>query len=214
VTRIVDDNANNWHVRPSPDGTRIAFSSDRDGEQGVYVADANGGNVRRVSPPGYASVPSWSPDSRSLAFVRADPERPKVWNLWTLELERGNLRQVTHHRVGAPWGGSWFPDGRRIAYSHETRLVIHDLATGHERVFPSPQKGKLVRTPAVSPDGRQIIFQVHRDGTWLLDLADGSMRKVLEDATAQEYAWSRDGSRVAYHSAKAGGWGVWVMAPR
>ena len=215
VTRIVDDKAQNWHVSQSPDGTRIAFDSDRDGERGVYVADANGRNVRRVSPAGPASVPSWSPDSRSLAFIRAEPARPKVWNLWTLELETGKLRQVTHHRVGAPWGGSWFPDGRRIAYSHETRLVIHDLETGHERVFPSPHKGKLVRTPAVSPDGRQIIFQVFPgEGTWLLNTADGSMLKVLEDPTAQEYAWSRDGRQVAYHSARAGGWGVWMMAPR
>jgi len=214
VTRIVDDNAQNWHVSQSPDGTRIAFDSDRDGERGVYVADANGRNVRRVSPAGPASVPSWSPDSRSLAFVRADPARPKVANLWTLELETGKLRQITDHRVGAPWGGSWFPDGRRIAYSHEDRLVVHDLGTGHERVFASPRKGKQVRTPAVSPDGRLIIFQVKGDGVWLLDTADGSMRKVLEDATAEEYAWSRDGRQVAYHSARAGGWGVWVMAPR
>jgi Tol biopolymer transport system component len=42
ITRIVDDAANNYHVRPSPDGKRIAFDSDRDGVRGVYVADENG----------------------------------------------------------------------------------------------------------------------------------------------------------------------------
>ena len=214
VTRIVDDSANNFHVRPSPDGRRIAFDSDRGGVRGVYVADADGRNVRRVSPDGYAAVPSWSPDGRSLAFVREEPSRPKVWNLWTLDLESRALRQITHHRYGQPWGGSWFPDGRRIAYSHEERLVVHDLASGAERVFRSPRRGHLVRTPAVSPDGRHVIFQVHRDGAWMLDLSDGSMLRVLEDATAEEYTWSPDGKRVAYHSRKSGTWGVWVMAPR
>ena len=47
---------------PSPDGKQIAFDSDRDGTRGVYVADADGQRVRRVSGEGYAAVPSWSPD--------------------------------------------------------------------------------------------------------------------------------------------------------
>ncbi len=214
VTRIVDDEAKNFHVRPSPDGTRIAFDSDRDGIRGVYVADSNGRHVRRVSPEGFAAVPSWSPDSSMLAFVRAEADRPKVWNLWTLDLESGDLRQITRHSYGQPWGGSWFPDGRRLAYSHENRLVIHDLATGTQRVFNTPRKGRLLRTPAVSPDGRRVMFQVHRDGGWLLELSDGSMRKVLDDSTAEEFTWAPDGRRLAYHSRRSGAWGVWVMAPR
>jgi hypothetical protein len=214
ITRIVDDSANNYHVRPSPDGTRIAFDSDRDGVRGVYVADDDGQHVRRVSGEGYAAIPSWSPDGRTLAFVRAEPDREKVWNLWTLQLESGEMRQITRHSSGRPWGGSWFPDGRRIAYSHEDRLVVHDLETGEERVFPSPLEGRQVRTPAVSPDGRRIVFQVDRDGTWLLDLPGGRARRVLEDPTAEEFTWAPDGKRLAYHSRRTGIWGVWVMASR
>ena len=127
ITRIVDDAANNYHVRPSPDGKRIAFDSDRDGVRGVYVADEKGQHLRRVSGEGYAAVPSWSPDGRTLAFARADPERPKVLNLWTLELESGEMRRITKHADGQPWGGSWFPDGKRIAYSYEDRLIVRDL---------------------------------------------------------------------------------------
>ena len=213
ITRVVDDNARNYHARPSPDGTRIAFDSDREGARAVYVADAEGHNVRRVSGEGFAAVPSWSPDGRTLAFVRAEADRPRVWNLWTADLETGDLRRLTSHRYGQPWGGSWFPDGRRMAYSHEDRLVVLDLETGRSRVYESPRKGRLVRTPAVAPDGRRIMFQVYRDGAWLLDLADESMRKVLADPSAEEYTWSPDGRRVAYHSRRSGQWGVWLMAP-
>lgn len=216
ITRIVDDTANNWHVRPSPDGTRIAFDSDRDGVRGVYVADGDGKHVRRVSGDGFAAVPSWSPDGSTLAFVRGEGKDNEVWNLWTLNLSTGETQQITRHAYGQAWGGSWFPDGRRIAYSHETRLVIHDLETHTERAFNSPLKGRLVRTPAVSPDGRRVVFQVRKDGTWLLELPGGSMRRILEDPTAEEYTWSPDGRRLAYHSRRSGsgGWGVWVMAPR
>lgn len=211
VTSVLDDRGRNFHPRPSPDGRQIAFDSDRDGERGVYLADANGRNVRRVSGGGFAAVPSWSPDGQRLAFVRAEPGRPKVWNLWTLDVATGQTRRLTSYRVGQPWGGSWFPDGRRIAYSHEDELVVLDLATGKKRVFKSPVKGRLVRTPAVSPEGSRVVFQVYRRGTWLLDVRTGAMRKVLGDPTAEEYAWAPDGRRVAYHSRGKGNWGIWVL---
>ena len=214
ITRIVDDSSSNFHARPSPDGRRIAFDSDREGERAVYIADANGEDVRRVTRGGFAAVPSWSPDGESLAYVRAESGKPRVWNLWVTELATGAERRLTNHSYGQPWGGSWFPDGRRIAYSHEDRLIVLDLESGRERVYESPRKGRLLRTPAVSPDGRRVIFQVRRDGAWLLELKDGSMRKVLSDPTAEEYTWSPDGTRVAYHSRQSGSWGVWVMAPR
>jgi Tol biopolymer transport system component len=212
VTRVVEDDAQNYHVRPSPDGGTIAFDSDRDGTRGVYLADADGQRVRRVSGEGYAAVPSWSPDGRKLVFVKAEPRRPRVWNLWQLTLESGEARRLTSHTFGQPWGGSWFPDGRRIAYSHESSLVLLDLARGTRRVYESPRPGQLLRTPAVSPDGERIVFQVSRDGTWLMDVSSGEMRKVLDDASAEEYTWSPDGRRLAYHSRRSGQWGVWTMA--
>lgn len=214
VTSVVDDDASNYHPRPSPDGSQIAFDSDRDGERAVFIADADGQNVRRISGEGFAAIPSWSPDGRTLAYVRAEPDRPRVWNIWLTSLATGESRRLTSHRVGQPWGASWFPDGQTVAYSHETRLVVLDVDSGKEREFQTPVKGGLIRTPAVSPDGRRIMFQVHRDGAWLLNVADGSMRKVLSDPTAEEYTWAPDGRRVAYHSRQSGAWGVWVMASR
>jgi hypothetical protein len=212
VMTIVDDGARNYHVQPSPDGRTIAFDSDRDGERGVYLASSDGGDLRRISGPGYAAVPTWSPDGRRIAYIRAEPSNPKVWNLWIQTLEDGRVTRLTNYRYGQTWSASWFPDGERICYSHEDHLVIVELSTGRERVIDSPVKGRLVRTPAVSPDGTRVIFQVYRHGAWMLNVADGTMQFVLTDPTAEEFAWAPDGRHVAFHSRRDGAWGIYVIA--
>jgi WD40 repeat protein len=212
VMTIVDDGARNYHVQPSPDGRTIAFDSDRDGERGVYIAKRDGTDVRRISGDGYAAVPTWSPDGRRLAYIRAEASNPNVWNLWVQSLDDGHVTRLTNYRYGQTWSASWFPDGQRICYSHEDKLVIASLDTGREQVFASPVKGRLVRTPAVSPDGTKVIFQVFRQGAWMLNVGDGSMQFVLTDPTAEEFAWAPDGRHVAFHSRRDGAWGIYVIA--
>jgi Tol biopolymer transport system component len=214
VMTIADGGAHSDHVQPSPDGSRIAFDSDRDGERAVYVANRDGTGVMRVSGDGDAAVPTWSPDGRQLAFARAEADRPHVWNLWLTTLADGSARRLTGFRSGQTWSGSWFPDGRQIAYTHDDRLAILDLESGAVRDYLSPVRKREVRTAAVSPDGEHVIFQVAGNGAWLLDLEDGSMRCVLTDPSAEQFAWSRDGRRVAYHSRRDGQWAMWLMGPR
>ena len=209
---VLNDGAKNYHAQPSPDGMRIAFDSDRDGERGVYIADRNGDNARRVSGSGYGAVPTWSPDGKRLTFLRGEENNPQVWNLWILSLDTGEVRRVTDFTSGQTWGASWFSDGQRICYTHEDRIMVIDVDRGRWRRYGSPVAGSQVRTPAVSPDGSRVIFQVAGSGTWLLDLQTGSMRRVLEDQSAEEFAWSPDGRRVAFHSRRSGDWGIWIMA--
>jgi TolB protein len=211
IMTIVDDGARNYHAQPSPDGRFVAFDSDRDGERGIYVANRDGSQVRRVSGAGYAAVPTWSRNGEWLAYIRAEADKPSVWNVWVQPAAGGSARRLTNYRYGQTWAASWFPDDRRIAYSHEDTLVVMDLQSGETTRYQTPVKGQLVRTPAVSPDGAKIIFQVFRHGAWLLDLADGSMRCVLADPTAEEFAWSPDGGRVAFHSRRDGQWGIYVL---
>lgn len=207
---LVDDGSRNYHAQPSPDGRRLAFDSDREGERAVYIADVDGTNIRRVSGAGYAAVPTWSPDGNRLAFIRAEPDRPKVWNLWLLTNSSGELRRLTRFGYGQTWGASWLPDGRSVVFSHEDRILQLSLSDGRVTTYRTPVPGRTVRTPAVSPDGHRVVFQVWRDGAWILELASGAMHRLLVDPSAEEFAWSPDGRRVAYHSHAAGRWAIHV----
>jgi len=212
VTPVMDDSAANFHGVMSPDGTRLAFDSNREGTRGVYVAEANGATPRRVSGEGFATTPSWSPDGTRLAFVKSEPGHPRVWNVWIANLGSGRLTRVSHHRVGQAWRPSWFPDGKRLAYSVEDDLIVTDLRRQTSRSIRSPEPGRLVRTPAVSPDGRRVVFQVFGDGVWLFDLTSGTMHRVLADRTAEEFAWSPDGKRIAFHARHVGRWSLWQLS--
>jgi hypothetical protein len=209
INPVIEEGARNYHPRVSPDGQWIAFDSDREGERGVYIMDRDGAAPRRVSGRGYAAVPSWSPDMKWLAFIRGEPSRPRVWNLWLRDVQSGALTRYTSFRAGQVWGASWFPDGRSLAYSHEDRLIVSHLDGRDDIVIRSPRAGQLVRTPAVSPDGRQVVFQVFKDGVWLLDLDSRETRRILDDPSAEEFAWSPDGRQIAYHSRRDGAWRIW-----
>jgi TolB protein len=212
ISAVIEERARNYHPRLSPDGRWIAFDSDRDGERGVYIMERGGDMPRRVSGRGYAAVPSWSPDMKRLAFIRGEPTRPRVWNLWLRDVDSGALTRHTAFRTGQVWGASWFPDGGSLAYSHEDELIISHLDGRDDIVIASPRPGQLVRTPAVSPDGRLVVFQVFRDGVWLFDVHTREMRRILDDPTAEEFAWSPDGREIAYHSRRDGAWKISVTA--
>ena len=79
----------------------------------------------------------------------------------------------------------------------------------------------MEKTPhiLIVDDDREIRYLLSRflqkHGFRASTAADGrDMRKVLADPTAEEYAWSPDGRRVAYHSRQSGEWGVWLMLDR
>jgi Tol biopolymer transport system component len=88
-----------------------------------------------------------------------------------------------------------------------------DTSSRASRSYDSPMPARPIQAVAASPDGRHIVFQVQNDGAWLMNLHDGSVRRVLEDPTVERLAWSPSGRRVAYYSRRSGHWGVWVMVP-
>jgi TolB protein len=109
----------------SPDGTRVAFQSDRGGEQAIYVQRVDGtGRAERLAGAqnGASFIPdSWSPDGGSILLSL---QKDSGFSLWTLSVRDGKLRPlgVTSQR---PIGAAFSPDGRWFAYAFSGGMIAH-----------------------------------------------------------------------------------------
>jgi TolB protein len=106
---------NNWPA-VAPDGGRIAFTSNRDGDFDVWVMNADGGAARNLTRrPGLDLRPSWSPDGRRLAFTS---NRGGAYGLFVMPAEGGTAVAVPGHGERDDYA-AWHPDGRRLVFVAE-----------------------------------------------------------------------------------------------
>src|SRR4029079_19763872 len=102
------DEATWMNLDVSPDGQTIAFDLLGD----VYTMPAKGGTATRIAGgPAFDMQPRFSPDGKRLAFTS---DRDGLWNIWTMDVDGKNAKQVSHERrwwVNSP---TWSPDGQYI----------------------------------------------------------------------------------------------------
>jgi Tol biopolymer transport system component len=99
----------------SPDGTRIAFSSERDGDEEIYVVNADGSGVQKLTElPGLdATTAAWSPDGTQISFVAHDGQQ---WDDWVVNADGSGLLKLTPSgRDDGP--AVWAPDGSLLAFT-------------------------------------------------------------------------------------------------
>lgn len=140
----------------SPDGSKIAFESDRTGSHEVWISDSDGHNIQQITHfDALTGTPSWSPDSKLLAFdSRVEGEA----NLYVYNTAGGDLRKISAS-TRANSLPSWSKDGRFLFY-----------ASGNDGGTPSvwrvPVEGGTATKitadgdlPVISPDGTHLFFR-------------------------------------------------------
>lgn len=194
-------------VAVSADGSRICFSSDRDGENAVYVLDVATGRLTPISDPAFWSFgPTWS--TRDLIAYFSKKGGNKL-NVWTVLPDGSGNRQVTNRpgQSRQPW---WSPDGSTLAISadHGTGAFEIFLLNSDGSDSRSITSGGTCGQPFWSPDGKMIAIsakiQEPRYRIFIM-ATDGSMlRPIRQPETGHNVhpAWSPDGSRIVFTAGK------------
>ena len=203
---------------------QIAFVSDRDGNYDIYVMDADGRNLRRLTNhPDIDSLPSWSPDGKRIVFAskrdgHVDAIHGFATNeIYVMDADGDNPQNLTNNPQ-EDWYPSWSPDGQQIAFSSERdgnyEIYVMDADGGNPQNLTNNPLND--RDPSWSPDGKRIVFSARRDGHFENELAltyeiyvmddDGGNQQRLTENRKNDWqpSWSPNGERVAFTSDRKG----------
>ena len=206
----------------APDGTRLAFRSDREGNDEVYVMNADGSGQRNLTRhPASDYSPAWSPDGRRIAFAtgRDDPTGSDLWSMRADGSHPGPLIR----QQGIDEYPVWAPDGSRLAFGCTLGAVLPSRVGDFEICVANADGTGLRRiTNAAgisaaggwSSDGRRIVFASSRDqdpagvspcGDLFTVAADGSGLAKLTDGPARDCqpGFTSDGRHILFSSDRA-----------
>ena len=193
---LFDKSKLDFHASFSPDGEWVTFTSERggDGQADIFRCRVDGSDVQPVvATPHVEDAFVLSPDGRTGAYVST--QDGYTANIWTVDLQTGERRRLTHGQVktsdselDSPAGSfrpAWSPDGEWIAFSSDRDTAWYGHGDGHGwehtqelSVYVMRKDGSDLRriigkkdmcygSPKWSPDGQRIVFyEVDREGTW------------------------------------------------
>jgi roadblock/LC7 domain-containing protein len=206
----------------SPDGRFLAYSSDRDGPEAIYIRDMKTGNTRKLTADftGAEAEAAWSPDGSKIAFQSA-VDNESAANTYVADVSSGSFKQVlgTQFEPGRP---TWGPDSNTVAmaavrpYSNRFRegtseILTVNASTGATTWFnPYNDPFETINNrleedgPVWSPDGKNMAY-VLDDVLWVQPVnADGSpagSARQITSEPADQVSWSGDSRHILYDSA-------------
>jgi len=186
---------------------KIAYASDQDGNLEIYVMNADGSNVQRLTfDPAQDSDPTWSPDHRQIAFVS---NRSGRFAVYVMSAEGESVRQVTPDDGNYYDSPAWSPDGRLLAVISDRSgsLDVYTIEVSSRMLHAITADAADDYEPTWSPDGRYLAFTSFRDSTsgiYMAPASSGPLRSLLVEPEGDVSApvWSPDGQHLAYVTTK------------
>ena len=211
---------------------QIAFQSDRDRNDEIYVMDNDGGNQRNLTNnPADDRFPSWSPDGKRIVFMSMSDKKVKdfvlTYEIYVMDADGGNQLNLTNnpHVDRDP---SWSPDGKRIVFSSDreghfrgavgisSEIYVMDTDGQNEQRLTNNRRNDW--TPSWSPDGKRIAFSSDRKGDlqnfeiYVMDADGQNEQKLTNNRGYDEFpSWSPDGKKILFHSERGEKFDIYVM---
>jgi TolB protein len=216
VRALTSDLAWNLDGAWSPDGSRIAFQSTRDGRDDIFVMDAGGSRVRKLTDGrGFNQYPAWSPDGEWILFSSsrdgvADSAGSSYYrDLYLMRPDGSDIHRLIRH-LGAFAFAAWSPDGRHLAFQSDRAGTWNVYTIGVDG-NALEQLTHYVKTdsgagfPRWSPDGARIAFGAGATTPALiywLAVGDDKLHQVTVAERGLQFDvfpdWSPDGKWIAF----------------
>lgn len=230
ITQLTTDPSDDLMPSIAPDGGKIAFASNRNGNWDIFMMPIGGGAPTQLTADTDEEVqPTWAPDGRRLAFSRKNG-RTNNWEIWIVDTENPGLRSY----VCEGFLPRWSPDAQKDvllfqrARQRGSRLYgvwTIELVQG-EGLSPTEivsARNAAVLQPSWSPDGGKIVFTTvvnpsgdsewpEQSDIWIIN-ANGTSRIALTNGRFRNMqpTWSADG-RVYFVSNRNGIENIWSIA--
>jgi len=167
--------------------------------------------------------PTFSADGESIVY--AELETPALYRLQRLRLADGAIEPVHENAPTSQFEPVYSADGRHFAFLHtrgtlSVSVVVRDVASGAETEILPGDGFSGLRSPALSPDGRQVAFAYAEGGLLRIDLVDlaedgqafGARRTLTSGPGLNNWpCWSPDGSRMVFSSTRDGDFDLYSM---
>jgi TolB protein len=204
--KLIDGPGTERHAAWSPDGSRIAFQSDRDGNPEIYTVDVgDSGWTRLTWNDGDDMRPSWSPDGSELAF---NSNRDGNWEIYLVRADGSNLRRLTVSAANE-FLPAWSPDGQLIAFRSgppgQFQGDIHTIESDGSLETKLTDADGVEEDPAWSPDGNHVVFQSMIEGNFEIYVIsrDGGPWRNISRHSAHDY-WPACGPQSHGHQESRG----------
>jgi uncharacterized protein YjdB len=198
---LLVDSASNWQAVLSPDRTRVAFSSQRAGSYDLYVMDADGRNLRRLTEdPGTEGEPAWSPDGTRIVY--SFTSGTGVFQIASIRVDGGDPRPLTSS-AGGNRSPEVSPDGRSVAFvsTRDGNPEIYEMdleGTNPRRITKTSDRES---SPHFLSSG-DLVFAAEKKVLRIVSGAPVPAVVLQTDQPIVAMDISRDGERIAYVAGK------------
>lgn len=207
-TRLTDTVGDNWFHKWSPDGSKIAFTSRRDGDCEIYVMDADGQNQTNLSQNANSDgFPDWSPDGSKIAF---SSNRDGIYQIYVMNSDGSNQTNISN----APFNDTtpvWSPDGKFIAfysyYGGNMELMAMNSDGSEQLVLTNTPENEEDDGAKWAPDGSNgILFTRGSPFNQEIIVRYPDREENLSNHEADDAFpdWSPDGNWIAFASKRSG----------
>ncbi|MBV7327238.1 hypothetical protein KFU94_03080 [Chloroflexi bacterium TSY] len=203
-----DSRANDLLPAWSPDGEKIAFVSDRDGNSEIYTMNPDGSEiVRLTSDPASDWTPTWLPDGR-IGFISDRDDF--YYDIYVMNSDGSNVIRLTA-TLSEEMAPVWSPNGSKIAFlsDRDGNSEIYVMNADGTDAQNLTSHAASDYEPEWSPDGTQLLFTSDRNGQADIFVmnADGSNVTPVAQSPADDLAgsWSPDGKQIIFTSTRNGG---------